>query len=76
MSKKPKLLDVIKLSVDLPEYNLQYGAEGTIVECYSNNAYEVEFINQRGETIALCTLSSDQFEVIWQASPKTTSRRS
>ena len=34
---------------------------------YENGMYEVEFTNERGETIALCPLSAEQFIVVWQA---------
>ena len=36
----------------------------------TDNTYEVEFTNEDGETLALCTLSPDQFIVIWQARTK------
>lgn len=43
---------------------------GTIVEAYDDNTYEVEFANTEGETLALCTLSSKQFIIVWQAKTK------
>jgi hypothetical protein len=54
------------------------GDLGTIVECYGhpNNlsaepvAYEVEFANADGETIALQTLEPAQFVVAWQNATK------
>lgn len=64
---KPELFDVIELLVDLPEYNLRAGIQGAIVECYDDGKYEVEFTNPDGETLALSTLSSEQFIVIWKA---------
>ena len=33
---QPELFDIVELLVDLPENKLQVGAQGTIVECYSN----------------------------------------
>ena len=68
---EPELFDVIELLVDLPEDNLHAGAKGAIVECYDDDNYEVEFTNTSGETLALCTLSSEQFIVVWKASTKT-----
>ena len=65
-----ELFDIIELLVDLPEYNLDRGVQGTIVECYGDNTYEVEFANPEGETLALCTLSPTQFITIWQAKTK------
>lgn len=67
---EPELLDVIELLVDLPEDNLRTGVRGTIVECYNDNNYEVEFTNQEGETLALRTLSSEKFIVVWKAKTK------
>ncbi len=67
---EPELFDVIELLVDLPEYHLRAGVQGAIVECYDDGKYEVEFANQDGETLALCTLSSEQFLVVWKAKTK------
>jgi hypothetical protein len=67
---EPELFDVVELVVYLPEDNLSAGVRGSIVECYDDNTYEVEFTNQEGETLALCTLSSEQFMVVWQAKTK------
>jgi Domain of unknown function (DUF4926) len=65
-----ELFDIVELLVDLPEDNLKAGVQGTIVECYNDNAYEIEFSNSEGETLALCTLSSQQFVTVWQAKTK------
>ena len=67
---EPELFDVIELLVDLPEDNLRAGVQGAIVECYDDSHYEVEFTNQDGETLALCTLSPKQFIVVWKAKTK------
>jgi hypothetical protein len=67
---EPELFDVVELLVDLPEFNLRVGMQGAIVECFDDGKYEVEFTNQYGETIALCTLSSEQFMVVWKAKTK------
>ncbi|MCI0438887.1 MAG: DUF4926 domain-containing protein [Chloroflexi bacterium] len=63
----PELLDVVELLIDMPDHNLHKGDEGTIVERYTDGTYEVEFADERGETIALCTLKSDEFKVIWRS---------
>jgi hypothetical protein len=70
MIAETQLFDVIKLLVDLPEFNLRLGTRGAIVDCYSDGNYEVEFSDRDGETIALCTLSPNQFMVVWQAQTK------
>ena len=68
---KPELFDIIELLVNLPQYNLKIGEQGTIVEDYSDGYYEIEFSNDEGETIVLCPLSKEQFIVIWKAQTKT-----
>jgi hypothetical protein len=67
---QPELFDVIEVLVDLPEHHVQAGTQGTIVHCYPDNAFEVEFVNEDGETTALCPLLSTQFIVVWKASMK------
>ena len=67
---QPSLLDIVELLVNLPEYNLFIGDQGTIVECLDKNHFEVEFINEAGETTALCPLSTQQFMVVWKAERK------
>jgi hypothetical protein len=69
--RQSELLDVVELLVELPEATLQVGDQGTIVEVYSDRAYEVEFVNAEGETLALQALEPEQFIVIWQNSAKT-----
>ena len=70
---KPRMFDVVKLLVNLPEHDLPQDAEGTIVECYPDDTYEIEFDKESVETRALCSLSSDQFSVVWQAKPQKSS---
>lgn len=67
---KPELLDIVELLVNLPEHQQFVGAQGTIVECYNNDHFEIEFSNENGETTALCALSSQQFIVVWKATTK------
>ena len=68
---KPELFDIVELLVNLPEAQQFIGSQGTIVECFDDGKYEVEFSNEEGETTALCTLSEKQFIVVWQAKTKT-----
>jgi hypothetical protein len=67
---QPELLDVIEVLVDYPEHHVQAGMQGTIVHCYQDNAFEVEFVNEEGETTALFPMLSAQFIVVWKASTK------
>jgi len=46
-----KLLDVVGLTVDLPEYNLRRGQVRTVVELLADGAtFEVEFSDRNGPT--------------------------
>jgi hypothetical protein len=66
----PNLFDTIELIVDIPENRLNVGMRGTIVECLSNDAYEVEFINNYGETTNTLPLYQGQFIVVWRSDTK------
>jgi hypothetical protein len=59
-TERIQLLDVVTLTEDLPEHNLWRGEIGTVVECYPDDGYEVEFVAQDGYTYALVTLQGDQ----------------
>jgi len=60
MKAEIQLLDVVALTMDIPEHNLTCGEIGAVVECYPDQAYEVEFVAQDGYTYALVTLRADQ----------------
>lgn len=56
-----KLLDVVALTVDLPEYHLRRGQVGTIVDILAKGAaYEVEFSDRDGRTYESVGLRPDQ----------------
>jgi hypothetical protein len=61
-----KELDVVALTDSLPDQGLDAGAVGTIVHIFHkpNIAYEVEFIDDDGATIAMATLTPDQFRMV------------
>jgi hypothetical protein len=67
---KPEVLDIVELLVNLPEQKQFVGDRGTIVECYDDDHFEIEFVNDSGETTALCPLSSQEFIVVWKATNK------
>ena len=51
MMSSIKLLDVVALTVDLPEDNLWRGQVGTVVEILADGeAFEVEFSDREGHT--------------------------
>ena len=58
MKNTVKLLDVVALTADLPEYKLWRGQVGTVVETMADGAaVEIEFSDRNGrtyESVALC----------------------
>jgi len=65
MKAQIKLLDVVALIDDLPEYNLWRGQVGTVVEILANGtAYEVEFCDRDGRTFESLGLRLDQIMVL------------
>jgi hypothetical protein len=60
-----KLLDVVALTVDLPEYNLWFGQVGTVVELLADGAaFEVEFSDRNGRTFESIGLRPEQIMVL------------
>lgn len=60
-----KLLDVVALTVDLPQYNLWRGQVGTIVEILADGAtFEVEFSDRNGRTYESVGLRPEQVMVL------------
>jgi hypothetical protein len=60
----PKLLDVVALTVDLPECNLSRGQVGTVVELLADNTvFEVEF-SHNGRTYESLGLRPEQIMVL------------
>ncbi|MTJ08741.1 DUF4926 domain-containing protein, partial [Anabaena sp. UHCC 0204] len=59
------LLNVVALTIDLPEYNLLRGQVGTIVELLADGAvFEVEFSDSNGQTYESVGLRSEQIMVL------------
>ena len=59
-----KLLDVVALLVDKPEEGLVLGQVGTVDEVLAPDVYEVEFLDSKGETIALTELKRSEVLVL------------
>ncbi len=57
---KYNLLDVVVLLQDIPEDGLQRGNVGTLVEILGEDAWEVEFVDDRGYTYGLLALRESQ----------------
>lgn len=65
MKSSAKLLDVVALTVDLPQYNLWRGQVGTVVEILAGGtAFEVEFSDRNGQTYESLGLRPDQIMVL------------
>jgi len=65
MTTPIKLLDVVALTIDLPEYNLWRGQVGTVVEILAGgSAFEVEFSDREGRTYESVGLRPDQVMVL------------
>jgi hypothetical protein len=72
-----ELLNVVALTVDLPQYNLWRGQVGTVVETLANGtAFEVEFSDRDGRTYESVGLRPEQIMVLRfePASPETKSK--
>ncbi|MBI4658171.1 MAG: DUF4926 domain-containing protein [Verrucomicrobia bacterium] len=59
-----KLLDVVALLEDKPKEGLVSGQVGTVVEVHSPNAFEVEFLDANGRTVALAELRRNELLVL------------
>ena len=65
MANDIKLLNVVALTVDLPEYNLWRGQVGTVVDILADGqAFEVEFCDREGRTYESLGLRPEQFMVL------------
>ena len=60
MTSPFKMLDVVALTVPVPEHALTEGEEGTIVGEWAPGIWEVEFVEADGSTRALVELRDDQ----------------
>lgn len=61
-----KLFDRVRLLRDIPLRNLKRGMTGTIVEVFDkpNRAYEVEFSDNNGVTVAQLALQPSEIELV------------
>jgi len=57
--------DIVALTKDILDHGLRVGDIGTVVHCYKDGkAFEVEFVNAEGDTIAVLTLDKDSIRPI------------
>jgi hypothetical protein len=59
-----QLLDVVALTVDLPDKGLRCGQVGTVVESLGPGVFDVEFSDDEGRTYAELALAEDQLMVL------------
>jgi hypothetical protein len=59
-----QLLDIVALTVDLPDHGLVRGHVGTVVENLAPGVFEVEFCDDDGRAYALLALPADQLMVL------------
>jgi len=64
MKNRVKLLDVVALTDDMPERELQRGQVGTVVEVLAPDVYEVEFSDNDGHTYAELAVKADKLLVL------------
>jgi hypothetical protein len=51
-----KVFDTVVMKADMPSHGLKIGDVGAVVQVYSADAIEVEFVTASGHTQALVTL--------------------
>lgn len=64
MNPEIRLLDVVALTEDIPDRDLQRGQVGTVVELLGPDVFEVEFVDNDGKTYAMLPLKSSQLLVL------------
>lgn len=64
MSNAIRELDTVVLTRDVPETGLRTGDLGAVVQVYSPDAFEVEFVTAAGRTQALHVLHRDDIRPV------------
>lgn len=66
MNRSFEPLQVVALTRDLPEHSLKAGQRGTVVHVFGSpaDAYEVEFVDSDGRTLAQVPLAPDQLVAV------------
>ena len=57
-------LDTVVMKVDMPSRGLKRGDVGAVVQVYSADAVEVEFVTASGRTQALVTLATSSIRPV------------
>jgi uncharacterized protein YegP (UPF0339 family) len=64
-----QLLDMVTLKSDRPDLGLRAGSQGAVVDVHEGDAFEVEFTDPDGRSIALATLRASDLAVAVPAEP-------
>jgi hypothetical protein len=64
-----QLLDVVAITVDIPQHRLLRGQVGTVVETPAPGVYEIEFSDEDGRTYAQAALPESVLLVLHYAAP-------
>lgn len=61
-----KLFDFVRVKRDIPREIVKKGMTGTIIEVFDkpNRAYEVEFSDENGVTVAQLALQPEEIELV------------
>jgi len=59
-----RTLDTVVVTTDLPSHGLKRGDIGAVVQVYSPDAVEVEFVTASGHTQAVVTLRTSQIRPV------------
>jgi hypothetical protein len=59
-----RTLDTVVVTTDLPSHGLKRGDIGAVVQVYSSDAVEVEFVTASGDTQAVVTLRTNQIRPV------------
>jgi hypothetical protein len=61
-----ELLQVVRAVRDVPEEGVAEGMVGTVIQVFDvpRRAYEVEFADAKGRTVAQATLAEEDLEVV------------
>jgi hypothetical protein len=59
-----KLFDMVRVLIDIPAQGVQAGWLGSVVQIHQqpNLAYEIEFAEEGGRTVAVTALKPEQLE--------------
>lgn len=64
MSEPVRVLDVVALTVDIPDRGLVRGQVGTVVEVLADDTFEIEFTDESGRPYAQCAVRARDLLVL------------